>query len=296
MPFLFLGFFLLAGFFAPAFANAQEEDEGASNDPAFFQAFIIILREGVEAILIIAAIIAYLVVSKNQDKTKHVYLGVILAILASILTAFLISQFNLGEEHEEILEGLTLLIASVVLLYVTNWMLAKAHILKWQKYIKGKVEQALQKENSLALAAVAFLAVYREGFETVLFMQALSLQTGGPQEILLGILLGGIILVGVFFAIMKLGLKIPINTFFLATSVLLFFFALSFIGTGVHELQEAHVLQETEFDGFPKIKLLGIYPTLETIAAQFLVILIGIILAYVHIFRHQDLQKENTAK
>lgn len=270
--------------------SALAEEEENANDPAFFQAFIIILREGIEAILIIAAIIAYLVVSKNQDKTKHVYLGMFLAILASILTAFMIGRFNLGEEHEELLEGLTLLTASVVLLYVTNWMLAKAHILKWQKYIKGKVEQALQKENSFALAAVAFLAVYREGFETVLFLQALSLQTGTPQDILLGIAVGGIILAGVFFAIMRLGLKIPINTFFLATSILLFFFALSFVGTGIHELQEAGTLPETSFALIPKIKDLGVYPTIETILGQIIVIAFGAFLAYIHIFRHHDFE------
>ncbi len=286
-----LSFFLIGLFLLAPFVFAQG-GEGQENSSAFIQSLTVIVREGVEAILIIAAILAYLVMSKNQDKARHVYIGVVLAILASIATAFLLDQvFVFGEEQEELLEGITLLLAAVVLLYVTNWMLSKAEAVKWQKYIKGKVQDAVSHQNTLALILVAFLAVYREGFETVLFLKALFLQTQNTPEITLGIGLGFVLLAGIAVAIFKLGMRIPINKFFLTTSALIFFFSFTFVGTGVHELQEAHVLPETELGGVPRIALLGIYPTLETIAAQFLVLLFGAIMAYIHVFRHHDLDK-----
>lgn len=267
--------------------------EGIAGTSGFFQSLIIILREGFEAILIVGAISAYLVVSKNSGQLKTVYLGVVVALIASLLTAFLIDQvFVFGEAEKELLEGITLLVAAVVLLFVTNWMLAKSEALKWQRYIKGKVENAVSSGSSLSLGLVSFFAVYREGFETVLFYKALFLQTNNSFEIMLGFVFGAVILVALFFAIKKLGVKIPVNTFFLGTSVLLFFFALSFVGVGVHELQEAHVLPETDFGVVPKISLLGLYPTIETILAQLLVLLFGAVMGYVHVFKHHDFGKK----
>ena len=109
----------------------------------------------------------------------------------------------------------------------------------------------------------------------------------------LGFIIGIVILAFIFVGIKKLGMKIPINTFFLLTSLLLFIFAFSFIGVGIHELQEAGIIGETSLDLFPKIKILGIYPTIETSIAQLLVLVFGTIMGYVHVFRHRDLENKS---
>lgn len=285
--------FAVLFFVLPAFA-AISIAQGSSVLPAsaFFQSLIIIVREGFEAILIIGAIIAYLVVSKNENHVKTVYAGAVAAVIASLLTAFLFEQvFLAGKGQKEFLEGFTILFAAIVLLFVTNWMLSKVEAMRWQKYIKGKVQEAVSKSNPFALALVSFFAVYREGFETVLFFKALMLSSAAVGEIFAGFLVGAIILVVVFFATIKIGLKLPVNIFFLSTSVLLFFFAFSFAGSGIHELQEAGLLNETGFGVVPKIKLLGLYPTFETIFVQLLVLLFGLAMAYIHVFKHRDFAK-----
>jgi len=286
---LFISIFFLFSITVLAEEDKNSEETNASG---FFQSLIIIVREGFEAILIVGAISAYLVVSKNSDKLKTVYIGAVVAIIASLITAILIDQiFFLGVVEQELLEGITLLIAALVLLFVTNWMLAKSEAIRWQKYIKGKVEQAISEKNSFTLGLVSFFAVYREGFETVLFYKALLLQTNNPPEILAGFVIGIILLVAIFFAIKKLGVKIPINVFFLGTSLLLFVFAFSFIGTGIHELQEAGILSETDFELVPKIIILGLYPTVETLFGQLIVLIFGLVMGYVHVFKHRDLEK-----
>lgn len=270
------------------FADGEGEE---SNSSAFIQSLTIILREGVEAILIIGAIVGTLFVSNNTGKIKTVYAGAGLAIIASLVTAFFIDQiFVWGDAQKELLEGMTMITAAAVLLFVTNWLLSKAEATKWKSYIKGKVEKAVSEENSFALAAVAFLAVYREGFETVLFYKALFLQTANTPEILSGVILGTLILAGVFFIAIRLGVRLPVKTFFLSTSVLLFFFAFTFVGSGIHELQEAGVLSETSFATIPKISELGLHPTIETFLGQLIVILFGAFMAYIHVFRQQELE------
>ncbi|MDO8634213.1 MAG: FTR1 family protein [archaeon] len=283
---------LLTLIFIPGLAFAKEETT-ETDSSAFLQSLTIILREGVEAILIIGAIVATLFVSNNTDKIKTIYIGAALAIIASLATAFFIDQiFVWGDSQKGFLEGMTLLTAAAVLLFVTNWLLSKAEATKWKSYIKGKVEKAVSQESPIALAAVAFLAVYREGFETVLFYKALFLQTGNTPEILTGILLGSAILLGVFFVAIRIGMRLPVKTFFLSTSVLLFFFAFTFVGSGIHELQEAGTLPETSFAFIPKVKDLGLYPTIETILGQLIVIGFGAFMAYIHVFRHRDFDKQ----
>ena len=145
----------------------------------FLQSFSIIVREGFEAILIVAALIAFLVKSRNKEKVKIVYQGVTLGIIASFLTAYIIHEvLNISMAKQEILEGCIMLVAVVVLFWVSYWLLTKIETQKWQSYITGKMTQAITTGNVFALGMVAFLAVYREGFETVLFYKALYLYAG----------------------------------------------------------------------------------------------------------------------
>jgi len=248
---------------------------------AFIQSLTVILREGLEAILIIGAIVAYLHATKNKEKTKAVWYGVSLAIVASFITAFLIETvFKLGEAHVEILEGITLLLAAAVLFYVGHWLLSKMHSERWDAYIKKKVSHATAKGSTFMLAAVAFLAVYREGFETVLFYKALLINSPETSSILIGFIVGIVILAAIIAAFYKYGVKIPMKYLFLGTSTILYIMSFVFAGHGVHELQEANVLSETALN-IPQIPLLRIYPTVETTVVQ--VVLILAILATIHV-------------
>ncbi|MBI4210041.1 MAG: FTR1 family protein [Candidatus Diapherotrites archaeon] len=264
-----------------------EEPAGAAGN-AFFESLTIIVREGLEAILIIGAIIAYIAASGHKDKTKGVYAGATAAIIASILTAIIVDGFFKASDSQlEALEGTTMLIAAIVMLYVTNWMLGKIDSARWTAYIKGKAGDALTSGSVLALGIVSFLAVYREGFETVLFYKALAIGSADTAGIISGFVAGIIVLAALFLAIIKLETKLPLNWVFGGTSALLFLLSVKFAGKGIHEFQEAGIISETAMNILPKVKDLGIYPTVETLGAQAVIIIIGAALLHIHIFRRR---------
>jgi high-affinity iron transporter len=167
-----------------------------------------------------------------------------------------------------------MLLATGVLFYVSYWLISKAQIIKWQHYIKSMVETSLKSESVIALGFAAFLAVYREGAETILFYQALYSGSGGSAEyVLAGFLLGSIALV-IIFIFFKYGiLKIPLGAFFAVTSTLLYYLAFVFAGKGILELQGAGWLAITPATNFPTVDFLGIYPSWEGIALQLVLIL-----------------------
>jgi len=168
-----------------------------------------------------------------------------------------------------------MLISVVVLFWVSYWLLTKIETQKWQSYITGKMTQAITTGNVFALGMVAFLAVYREGFETVLFYKALYLYAGEVSNgIIPGFLVGCVFLAIMFFLINKIGIKVPIKWFFGFTSVLLYFMAFTFMGKGLHELQMGEALSLTAAEFAPEISWLGMYPTLETFIGQALLLLI----------------------
>ncbi len=242
----------------------------------FLQSFSIIVREGFEAILIIAALIAFLVKSKNKDKVKIIYQGVVIGVIASFITAYIIHEIlNISMANQEVLEGWIMLVAVVVLFWVSYWLITKVETQKWQSYITGKVTQAISAGNIFALGAVAFLAVYREGFETVLFYKALYLYAGKISDgIIPGFIAGCFFLVVIFYLINKIGVRVPIKWFFGFTSVLLYFMAFTFMGKGLHELQMGEALSLTPASFAPEISWLGMYPTWETFVGQSLLMVL----------------------
>jgi high-affinity iron transporter len=175
----------------------------------------------------------------------------------------------------------------MVLFYVSYWLLSKMEVAKWNHFVKSKVQDALTSGSGLALATAAFLAVYREGFETVLFYKALFLSAGsaaGTMPIGLGIVLGSVVMVGVYIAISRFGLRLPLKPFFGVTSAFLYYMAFVFAGKGVAELQEGGLVSTTIIPGAPRVPALGIYPTAESLAAQG-VLLALLVVALVWIFR-----------
>lgn len=241
----------------------------------FIQSLSIIVREGFEAILIIAALIAFLVKSRNSDKVKAIYQGAVIGIGASFLTAYILHEvLHISMAKQELIEGWIMLVAVVVLFWVSYWLVTKIETRKWQGYITSKMSQAVTTGNVFALGMVAFLSVYREGFETVLFYKALYLYAGDTNSgIIPGFLAGCLCLALLFFVINKLGLKVPIKWFFGFTSVLLYFMAFTFMGKGLHELQMGESISLTQANFAPEIAWLGMYPTWETFIGQGLLVL-----------------------
>jgi high-affinity iron transporter len=269
---------LHAAFEAAALAMAPRGDAGL-----FANAFLIIAREGFEAALVLAAVIGYLVRSGHRDRARQVYLGAALAALATLaLYAAVSTVFSLSGASREVLEGATALLAVVVLFYVSFWLIDKVHIKRWNRFIQGKVRSALTGTRHTALVSIAFLAVFREGLETVLFYQALLAGATGPASgltALAGFVAGFAVLAAVFLAFTRYGVHIPMRRFFVLTSALLYYLALTLAGKGVHELQEAGVVATTALPGVARALgaspglawlagALGFSPTLETLAAQ----------------------------
>ncbi|CEP67506.1 Iron permease FTR1 [Moorella glycerini] len=240
----------------------------------FLSSFLILVREGFEAILILGAIVAYLVKSGNQRRIPTIYYSAGLAVLASIVTAIVLQLvLRLSGASNEILEGATMLLAAIVLFAVSHWMVGKAEAKSWQRYIEDKVQGSLSSGSALALGAAAFLAVYREGAETVLFYQALLNNAAGAAGLVwLGFAAGILALAAIFLLVRYGSLKIPLKPFFLGTSLLLYYLAFVFAGDGVKALQEAGVAGATPVPGLPAIDFLGIYPTWETLLPQFILL------------------------
>ena len=249
-----------------------KRNEASNMTEAFVQSFSILLREGFEALIIVSALLTYLRRSQNENKIPIIHYGVGFALFASVITAFLFATFfkNLGANREAI-EGSTMLFASLVMFYVSYWLISKRESIKWQQFIKNKMNHALEKSNMFALGLVSFLAVYREGAETILFYQALLINS---KEQTLGIVIGFIAALLALFliykGIQKASLKIPYRLFFTVTAVFLYYMAFSFIGGGILELQEAGLLDITPIQGFPQIEWLGIFPAWQNIGAQLL--------------------------
>ena len=241
-----------------------------SGSEAFWQSFLIILREGFEAILVIGAIVAFLLKTGNHARLKSIWWGIALALLASAVTAIALKTI-LGAipATREIIEGLTLLVAVAVLFSVSYWLISRVEAAKWQAFIREKVNDALEHGGGKALAFVAFLAVYREGAETALFYQALFSEGAHiALPISLGIIVGFAALAVIFTLFYRYGVRIPLRPFFSVTSVLLYYMAFVFMGKGVRELQEGNAVPITLIPGFPTIEALGMYPTWQTLLAQ----------------------------
>jgi high-affinity iron transporter len=257
-----------------AVALANGSDEGAVT--MFWQSFIIILREGFEAILVVGAVVAFLIKTGNRKRLRSIWIGAGLGVVASAITAVILKTALAAiPASSEIVEAVSLLVAVVVLFSVSYWLISKVEAHKWQKFIREKVSLALEQGSGGALMLIAFLAVYREGAETALFYQALFSQAhGAALPLTLGIVTGSVALGIVFVLFYRFGVKIPMRTFFAATSLLLYYMAFVFAGRGIRELQEGNVLPMTPLPHVPDISWLGLFPTVETTALQSLLLVL----------------------
>ncbi|GAW28461.1 MULTISPECIES: sporulation protein YpjB [unclassified Carboxydocella] len=258
-------------------APGEEAQVQKGNMSGIIDSATILLREGFEALLVFAALLAFLRKAGQNDKVKYLYAGAILGVVASFLVAWVFgAAFTANVANREIAEGAISLIAAGMLFYVSYWLISKANAEQWQKYISGQTQASLAQNNVLSLAFVAFLAVFREGFETVLFYAALIPQIGWASAGT-GMVIATAALAAVAVAIFVFGMKVPIKPFFTITGVLLYYLAFKFTGVGIHELQEGKVVGETIIPWIPKVQGIGLYPSMESLAAQGLLLAAAVI-------------------
>jgi high-affinity iron transporter len=246
---------------------------GASGLPAsatFVSALVILLREGLEALLVVAALYALLVQAGRRDALPYIHWGWVIALLLGGITWVAASSVvTISGATREMTEGVTALVAAGVLLYVGFWMHGKSHARQWQAYLSQRLHGALSGRAVWTLALVSFLAVYREAFETVLFYQALALQAGpnGGVPLLGGLLAGTAALLLIGWAVIRGGVRLPLGVFFGAGSLLLALLAVVLAGKGIVALQEAGWLPIHPVS-FPSLPLLGVYPNLQSLLLQ----------------------------
>jgi high-affinity iron transporter len=245
-------------------------EPGAGAWVRFVQSAGIILREGFEVVLVVGALLAYVRRSGSAAMVRALYVGSALGVAASAVTAVILATvLRVTPWAGEALEGAAMLLAAVVLFWVSYWLISKAEADRWQRYIRSKVQGALTSRSHTALASAAFLAVYREGFETILFYQALFAGApAGDVMVPAGLVAGLVALAVVYVGLERVGLKIPMHAFFVGTGAFLYAMAIVFAGRGVAELQEAGLVSLTPVAGAPRLETLGIFPTVETLVAQ----------------------------
>ena len=287
-------------------AESTGSKSAASGVTILIGSFLIILREGLEAILIVGAIIAYLIKSGNKKGVIPVYIGSVFAIVCSFIMAgilnWLLSKSAEYHMSQEIIEGIAALTAVAVLFYVSNWMISKSESAAWTSYIKGKASGGVSRGSMFTLGFTAWLAVFREGAEVILFYQPM-LAEDRPDMVWAGFLIGVAVLVVVFLAIRFLSVKLPIGPFFTGTSILMAFMSICFLGAGIKELMEGGVLDGVEWmlsspawlSWIPyndTLDILGIYPLLGTILPQLILLAVTVITFVIHIRRNRKIRRE----
>jgi high-affinity iron transporter len=258
--------------------RAAERLAGDTLSPqaAFLTSLLILLREGLEAILVLAAIVAFVVKTGRRDALPYIHAGWIGAVLLGALTWVVASYlWQISGANRELTEGVSALLAAAMLLYVGFWLHKRSYAQAWQAFIREHVTAALGRQTLWAMAGISFLAVYRELFEIVLFYQTLWAQAGpeGHGAVLAGIAAAFVLLALLAWVILKYSTRLPIGPFFTVTSGLLVVMAVVFVGNGVAALQEAGVLAATPA-GFVSLPLLGIHPNAQGLGAQALVLVL----------------------
>lgn len=260
--------------------NSLDKIQESSPMSLFIWALGIILREGLEALIIVVAIVSYLVQSGNKKRLSIVYSALWSGVFLSFVTAFFISWIfkEQAGQSREFLEGITMLVAVVLLFYVGFWLLSNAQNKKWANYVKTQAVEAISNNSAKTLWFSVFLAVYREGAETILFYQALLFDAKTSTDysfIFIGLASGLIILIILYYLLKAGALKIPVKQFFYITSYIIFYMVFVFTGKGIGELIEAKVITPSllPFD-FEGILWLGIYPYYESIIPQFMVLIL----------------------
>ena len=248
--------------------------EAASASSTFLGAFAILVREGLEALLIVIAMITFLIRAERRDLLRYVHGGWLAALVAGVATWWAAtSLITISGASRELAEGFGALLAAAILLFVGVWMHGKSNADAWQRYVRDKLDAALSQGSAWFLFTLSFVVVYREVFETIIFYAALGAQ-GDGFAMLAGIAAAALVLGLIAWAMLRYSRRLPIAKFFQYSAILIAVLAVVLAGKGVAALQEAGLIGVTPLAGSPRIELLGIYPTLESLLAQLVMALL----------------------
>jgi high-affinity iron transporter len=248
----------------------------------------ILLREGFEALLVVVALVAAVKQLQNRRAIRSIYFGAAAAVVASLIVAWSLGDL-LSDNASDGLEGIFQLIGAATLLYVSAWLGIRGRAGNWKAFIKARVEQATYSHApAAALALTAFTAVMREGAETIVFFQALL--AGADQGTERHAVMGGIALASVGLVVLAVLLQratawLPVGRFFKVTSILLSALAVVFVGQGIASLQEAGLLHATLIAQVPTVKILGLFPTVQSLSAQLTLVLVVLSVVFIHRIR-----------
>lgn len=247
--------------------------------PYFVYSLGIIVREGLEAMLVVVALAAGTRNVGGHDRSRDVYRGALIAVVVSIVLAWAVNRV-ITDNSSDTLEGIFQFLAAATLFYVSSWLTGKTQADQWLKFISEKVERAEKSSvPGFALGLAAFLAVVREGGETIVFFKALTEGTTAPIElhaIFAGLIVGCSLLALLFWILNRASSRLPVGKFFWATSILLYLLAVVFAGQGVASWQESGILSATFIPHLPEIQMLGFYPTVQSIGAQAVLVLLAL--------------------
>lgn len=259
-------------------AIEKQDAQSTGYTASLIQAFIIIFREGLEALLIISVLIMYLRRSGNAESVSAIYWGAGIAILLSVALAWALStMISLSGLYRERLEGMVMLVGALFMLYVSGWLFKQRNI-DWKSQLIAKADNTISAGGvfaPFALGLTAFLAVFREGAETIFFYQVLISDAYNQQSsIWLGALIGVVALSFIYWLTRILSFRLPIRLFFNVTAVFLAIMSFSFVGKGILELQMGGMIEKTMLSGDFMVASLGIFPNIQTLSGQLCVMII----------------------
>lgn len=235
------------------------------------------IREGLEALLVVGALLAF-VKKSNEKGAGWIWLGVSgglgLSIVLAVIVKFVFSAGAFGNNNS-LISGWTGIIAAIMLLYVSYWLHSKSNISDWQQYIRNKSQSALDTGRLVSLGIISFLAVFREGTETVLFLIGMVNQIS-IQNLIFGLLIGFGVLIVLAYLMLIAGLKLPMRPFFMVSSVIVFYLSIKFTGMGIHSLQLAGLLPSTSAP-LPSLDVIALYPSWQSAVPQIVLILLALL-------------------
>ena len=248
------------------------------------QSFLIIFREGLEAVLLLTALLGYLEATKATQYRKPITWGVIIGLAATALTYLVLrSVLAVLPVGREVLEAAVATAAVAVLLYISFWLIARLEHRRWMEFLRSRLFNAVSIGSTTALVLVGFTAMYREGLETALLYQALvEFGQGLGWWIVLGLAVGLVSLTAVSYLIFRLGRRLPIKTFLVCAVLLLMATSVAFLGNAVRSLQTADLVALTPIDGLPRSPIflsqaLGYWPSVQTLTSQAILVAVYVL-------------------
>lgn len=241
----------------------------------FGQSFLIIFREGFEVVLLVSILLGYLEAARSPSFIKPILVGIGLACVATVLTVILLRLvFESLPFSIEVLEGITAMVAVVMLFYVSFWLVARMEHKRWMEFVRARLWSAVSLGSTFSLVMVGFTAVYREGFETALFYQALwSFGAGLGIWVLAGLATGLVALTGVALVMFRLGRRVPVKKFMNIAVICVMITSVTFLGNAVNALQAGDLIAYNRLDNWPRIPIFlsqvtGYWPTVQSVVAQ----------------------------